>query len=715
MIRTTTTIFLFLISLLTTGNAVFAQQYNVITRDEQQLIGNNIAYVATHDSSSIEEVVSKSAFTINKNKVLNFGLSDDYFWIKIPLVNQTGSKRISLNIDQPTLSYVKLYQSDKSGNFKLISSSGMRFPFSHREVHSPDYIYELEIPDGDSAICYVQLKGGTPLVVPIIAARKLRMQDFLNEKNSVFYIYLGIMSCMFFYNAFLMFSIKDDRSYIWYVVHTFLVALTQSDYMGYTFQYLWPNTPWLAQKSTYILTCMVSVAGIIFMQVFLQTRKNVPKLNRIFYVFFTVYGIVVLLALAGYHVTAFKLMQPTQMLVAIFILYTTGVMVRKGYKQARFYFLSWSLFMMAIIIFALRDLNLMPYNIFTATVLLTGSAVQVILLSFALADKINILQAATITMAKENLRIIEERNIELEIRVDERTYDLKVSNDELNITLDELKQAQSQLVESEKMASLGQLTAGIAHEINNPINFVTSNVSPLKRDVGMLLDAIETIEKIGLDDTISLEDKKKKINSFKEETDFDYLKMELDHLLKGINEGASRTAEIVKGLRIFSRVDEDDLKIADINEGVESTIVIINNLLGNIEVVKNYGDLPLAECYPGKLNQVFLNIITNAIHAIRSKFGDEPGGTLIITTLRKDSDILIKIADNGTGMTEATKKKIFEPFFTTKEVGEGTGLGMSIAYNTLRKHNGQILIESTLGEGTEFTMQFPIRQTNEII
>jgi hypothetical protein len=258
------------------------------------------------------------------------------------------------------------------------------------------------------------------------------------------------------------------------------------------------------------------------------------------------------------------------------------------------------------------------------------------------------------------------------------------------------------------MASLGQLTAGIAHEINNPINFVTSNINPLKRDIDLMLEALTVIENVGISDSSPAE-KQKKIQEYKEELDFDYLTVEIKHLIKGINEGATRTAEIVKGLKIFSRLDEDDLKKADINEGLEATMVIANNLLNNkIKVIKEYGNLPKVECYAGKLNQVFLNIISNAIYAIQKRFGENTGGEVSITTIYDNGNVTIKIKDNGIGMDTQTQKKVFEPFFTTKDVGEGTGLGMSIAYNTIKKHNGQIIINSTPGEGTEFILEIPI-------
>jgi two-component system NtrC family sensor kinase len=221
------------------------------------------------------------------------------------------------------------------------------------------------------------------------------------------------------------------------------------------------------------------------------------------------------------------------------------------------------------------------------------------------------------------------------------------------------------------------------------------------------------IENVGLSD-VSNAEKLKQIKEYKEELDFDYLISEIKHLISGINEGATRTAEIVKGLRFFSRLDEDDIKKADINEGLKSTLVIANNLLSsNIKINTEFGDLPDVECYPGKLNQAFLNIISNAAHAVQKRYGNNAGGELTIITDHDDKDVFIRIKDNGTGMDANTLKKLFEPFFTTKDVGEGTGLGMSIAYNIIKKHSGTINVSSLPGEGTEFTLQIPINFKEE--
>jgi len=401
---------------------------------------------------------------------------------------------------------------------------------------------------------------------------------------------------------------------------------------------------------------------------------------------------------------------------ALYVLFMAITILLRGSRSAKFFLIAWFVFILCVVVYVLKDFNLLiPYNGLTSSALLIGSAFEAVMLSFALADKINVFKAEkersqeeAVKALRENERIVREQNVVLEAKVKERTVELSESNNVLNKTLEDLKQAQSQLVESEKMASLGQLTAGIAHEINNPINFVSSNINPLKRDVDMLIEAITVIEEVS-NSNLPAAEKQKKINDYKDELDFDYLQEEINHLIKGIKEGATRTAEIVKGLKIFSRLDEDDLKRTDINEGLESTMVIANNLLNNkIEVEKDYGDLPLIECYAGKLNQVFLNIISNAIYAIKKQFGDAEGGKLILQTCQDEENVYIKIRDNGIGMDEQTQKKIFEPFFTTKDVGEGTGLGMSIAYNTIKKHNGNIIINSKPGEGTEFILQIPV-------
>ena len=283
------------------------------------------------------------------------------------------------------------------------------------------------------------------------------------------------------------------------------------------------------------------------------------------------------------------------------------------------------------------------------------------------------------------------------------TAKLETQNEELEETMKQLKETENQLVQSEKMASLGQLTAGVAHEINNPVNFVMANVNPLRKDLYDVLEIMNEYEK-----TIKsnhLDDKFAPVNKIKEKLKYSSLLDEIQNLLKGIEEGGRRTAGIVKGLRNFSRLDEDEMKLANINEGIESTLLMLKNDFKNrIDLVKDYDSIPDIQCFPGKLNQVFMNILSNAGQAIDYK------GQIFIKTYNDDNNVYISIKDTGRGMTEETKSKMFDPFFTTKDIGKGTGLGLSISYGIVKDHSGEIMVNSEIDRGTEFLIKLPIEQ-----
>lgn len=344
-----------------------------------------------------------------------------------------------------------------------------------------------------------------------------------------------------------------------------------------------------------------------------------------------------------------------------------------------------------------------------------GSIIYISINAYAVRDKNhNLLYiegiSTDITERKKAEEALKKAKEELEIRVQERTAELREKNEELNSTNEELNRAlkylkttQSQLVDSEKMASLGQLTAGIAHEINNPINFVTSNIKPLRmdfEDIRQLFKKYKTLH--------SEHDSKSKlqeIEAFCKEIEPEFLFDEIESLFNGIEEGAIRTREIVMGLKNFSRLDEDVFKQANIHEGINSTLVLLKNKFKNrISIHKDYGELPTIECLPGKINQVFMNILNNAIQAI------EDSGEIYIRTFAENDKVKISIRDTGVGMTEGVKKHIFEPFFTTKDVGAGTGLGLSISFGIIEKHNGKIDVKSEPEKGTEFTITLPVSQ-----
>lgn len=550
--------------------------------------------------------------------------------------------------------------------------------------------------------------------LPLTLGTTKSIYESLLNKDIIFGIYAGIILVMGLYNLFIFFVVRD-RVYILYVLYIFLVGLTQACIQGYAFKFLWPNSEYWANQSIIIAPDLTGIAALEFIKNFLNLKQFSKPLYKGIFIFTAIYIIALILGfLDQYHLSQ-NLIQLTAMTASIYVWYVGYRISKKGYRPAFFFLVAWSIFLTSVVIFVLKNFNILPYNDFTFYALQIGSALEVILLSFALADKINILkkekeesQAQALYESQKNQRLIKEQNIILDARVQERTVALKKANDELNSTLNNLRETQSQLVNSEKMVSLGQLTAGVAHEINNPINFVSSSIKPLKRDISDILAILAQYEEVN---ETNLLPKKQEIDKFKDEIDLDYVKEEIDLLLKGIGEGASRTAEIVKGLRNFSRMDENDLKKANIHEGIDSTLVLLNHKLSSIGIVKNYGDIPEIECYAGKLNQVFMNIINNAIHAIEASKKNEQG-KITITTSASDKNITISIKDTGTGMPENLREKIFEPFFTTKDVGEGTGLGLSIAYTIIKNHKGDIKVKSEPGVGTEFIITLPNKQVS---
>jgi len=281
---------------------------------------------------------------------------------------------------------------------------------------------------------------------------------------------------------------------------------------------------------------------------------------------------------------------------------------------------------------------------------------------------------------------------------------LEAQKRELELTLNNLKTTQSQLIDSEKMASVGVLTAGIAHELNNPINFVSGNVNPLRRDIKEIFALLSKYDELIADKRFSKEFGE--IEDMKTSMDYNFLIKEITKLLEGIKEGANRSSQIVKGLRSFSRLDEEKCQLYDIHEGIESSLILLHNKIKNrISIHKHYGDFNEVECFPSKLNQVVMNILTNSIQAI------EGDGDIYIQTTSSDTGIKIFIKDNGKGMSPEVKKHIFEPFYTTKDVGKGTGLGLSISFGIIEQHQGHIDVISEPGKGSEFIISLPKTQS----
>lgn len=270
----------------------------------------------------------------------------------------------------------------------------------------------------------------------------------------------------------------------------------------------------------------------------------------------------------------------------------------------------------------------------------------------------------------------------------------RLKNVELAQALEQLQEMQGQLVMQEKMASLGNLVAGIAHEVNNPIGAVNSTTDVSSR-------ALQKIRQV-LQETDDIE-------TLRQNRVFQRAMNMLEENIQITATASQRVVNIVRSLKRFARLDEAELQLSDIHEGIESTLTLLSHELKNrVEVLKNFGDIPLVRCYANQLNQVFMNVLVNAIHAISNGSEDSQKGRIVITTARVDDHVEIKFADNGKGIPQDRLKQIFDPGFTTKSRGVGTGLGLSISYNIIQKHHGQITVQSEVGQGTEFIVSLPL-------
>lgn len=668
-------------------------------------VAESAAYWRDSSANADIHAAKRAEFTPGQQNVLNFNRDNAAYWIRIPVVNNSENSQFYLQLEHPMIDSLEIYFGEEEVPTYL---AGDRYDFKDRPVEHPTFLFPFELLPGDSTMIYVRAKSQDQIFLPLrIGSREDIIVD--NSRKGVFLgIYIGVIFVMFFYNLFVYITTKDV-SYLYYILYILFIGLAQASLEGLTFQYLFPTSPGWYNASSVFFSALAGFSAIAFAKVFVRTKEFTPRLHRGLIVFQVIYGASMITYLFGAVALSYTLVDTGALTVSIYALIFVTVIARKGYRPAKFFLLAWTVFLSGLFVFALRNFGVIEYSFWSKSILEIGSGLEAILLSIALADRINTLkkekeasQEEALRVSKENERIVREQNEILEQMVRERTQ-------KLEDTLSNLKEAQSQLVDAEKMASLGQLTAGIAHEINNPVNFISANIGPLRRDMDDIKELLEWLEnKLRESENVQTVEE---LDKFKEDIEFDYIIEEVDDLLQGMQDGTERTVEIIKGLKVFSRVDEQDIKFVDLHEGLDSTLILLNNSIKDLmDLEKDYQPLPKVECYAGKLNQVFMNILNNAAQAIKSNPEQKERGKILIATRQlSDTHIEVRITDNGPGMPDSVKKKIFEPFFTTKPVGEGTGLGLSIVYNIVKSHNGEIEVESEKGVGTTFIITLPIQ------
>ena len=627
----------------------------------------------------------------------NLGLSEDTI-------------KFELSLEKPDKD-ILFFRSHSYDYFSVEDSSGIVL------LSNEDYqkgIQQLRISDSTEVQKFqLRILSGEQVLVPMMVSDE---QTIINEnkiKDAFYLFFAGIFVSIVLYNLFLFVSLGDVL-YLLYVIATVFIGLVQLHFGGKLTEWFYSRQSILAVYDTQILGALSGVTTILFANSFLHTKRYCNWVYNISLVSISLYTLSLILLCFSLPTVSYQIINLNAS-VSLLLVVASIYAIKRGNRQAKFFLIAWSFFLIGVTVFALKDFGILPFNAFTNFALPVGSVVEILLLSFALADRINVLkqekelsqQQAFVAM-KENERLVTEQNVQLEKKVHERTADLENRNTELHTAMNNLRMTQQQLVESEKLASIGQMTAGIAHEINNPINFVQSNVGPLKRDIDEILELLSQLAEI--DENKDLLEQINHLKSQYVKLDVEYLKKEIQQLLNGIEDGSKRTAEIVKGLRVFSRMDRSELILADINECLNSTLVVMKNMTKaevtlNVELGEN---IPKTYCYPGKLSQVFMNLVTNAVQATRLPNRQPIDRIINVRSYFNDNKICVEIQDNGKGIPTEIQDKIFEPFFTTKDVGEGTGLGLGIAAGIVGEHNGHLSFTSSATDGTTFLITLPV-------
>lgn len=676
----------------------------------EQLIGKSVGYHFESSRISISNLLKKNiVFKKANQSALNLGATKDYVWLKIPITNNTNSYNFKLNFAYPIVDEITFFHPTLESEFDSITYREDNV-FSRKFV-DPDYLFDIFLEKNKTTTFYARLKMTEQVILPIYIQSEQTNTMLIKNRSFWNGIYAGVALIMFLYNLFIYFSTKD-RSYLWYVGYVLFVASTHLWIKGYSLNFIHESISVPGNLLT-TFSCMATICGLLFTRNFLNTRQKLPKMD------------IGISALIAFNIVAisidffiskhlgFILMQLITSVAIFYILIMAYYLLFKKQREAYYFTAGWTVLLLGSIIFLAKDSGILPYNMFTSYSMQIASGFEMAILSLALAARINTYRKEKvesrkkeIQALKENEELILKQRETLEQKVEERTNELKTSNEELKEALISIKKAQQKLIESEKMASLGQLTAGVAHEINNPINFVSANISPLKRGLDEVKELIKNYQLLNKD---NFDVQLAEIKRLEEEIDYEYLETELYEIIESIQVGAKRTSDIVKSLKHFARADQDRKSYSDVNECINTTLKIVNNKLGEIELHKNLAPLPEINCYPGKLNQILLNLFVNAIDAIDAQSHSEYKGILEINSKLEGETVAITVKDNGIGIPEEAQKKLFDPFYTTKEVGKGTGLGLSLVYSFVELHNGTITFDTSKENGTTFTVTIPVK------
>lgn len=659
-------------------------------------------YVDTTGKLGLEDIrrLPDSAFRPVLQDKANFSFSTHRFWFRLRVHwAQPAETVYRLWQQYPLTDHFTLYRPDADGRYHA-AITGDQLPFAQRELPTRAFGFTLIPHPGRIDTYYLELHGAGALVVDLQMTSHAVALAQSETRHLIYGLYYGAILALLLYNLMLFISLRDSV-YLYYALYVAGLGLTFFSINGLAFRYFWPGLVWW--NTGYLLFSFVGLyAQLQFTRGILNLARQWPLLDRAL----AATGVLCLLGFATVFVAPDELLFPGSQRIAALVaglcLVAGAGLWLRGYRPARFFTLASGFYLVGILVFVLQNFGWLPTSAYTGHAVEIGSSFELVLFSLALADRIRLMRDEKRTLETDTRRQLLEYNRSLEQSVQARTRDLLASLRTVSEKHEALVAMQQQLLQAEKMSSLGTLVSGVAHEINNPANFTRLAADNVSRDVSRLRDFLEGLSDDNSDPALLAEMQAR----------FERIETQLAL----VHDGADRLAGIVRDLRNFSRVGESEGQVASPDEGLDATLNLVRAQYGDRIAISVTRANPEARgaCQPAALNQVFMNLAVNACQAIiekQEKTGStvQPAGHLRVDTrLDANGDWVAEFSDDGTGMDLATQGRIFEPYFTTKDVGSGTGLGLSVSYGIVRRHGGAIHVTSTPGEGSRFIVRLPL-------
>ncbi|WP_375766696.1 ATP-binding protein [Archangium gephyra] len=681
----TIALFLFFISV----SASFAAQPDVVvdgSRDRWHF-GQGLFVLEDESQALTIEDVSRAEvaqrFIRSSMDPPTYGFSRSVYWVRFSYLKKdlAPERRWVLAVMNAPLEHVDVYFQRPDGSFD-VRVGGSRVPWARREVAHRFHVFQLPEVDAEPVTVYIRVQTSSLMSLPMEILAGDELMRVAASLLIPWWIYVGILASMVLFNTVLYVFLRD-RAYLYYVLYiVFFGQFILLRFSGLGYEYFPDGGPWLVR----IPQAFAHLGGlfvVLFARSFLHTSRTVPKLDRLLLVMVAVCGLSTMLA-AFVPVRVSLIIGNAWALVSGVLLLVVPVVVwRRGFQPARFFLAGWSTLCMAVVLVPLSNQGWLPTSFVTRHLVMIGSAMEMILFALALANRIN--------EAKKQSEAVRRQALEGEI--------YRLRNIELRQANEEILRKQEQLVQAEKIASMGQLAAGVAHEIKNPLNFVNNFSLSL---VEMTDELLQELKSLPADKQAGLV----------------MLASDCGQTAQKIAEHGKRADGIVRSMMEHSAVRPGVRSLVDLNRFIEEHIgLVLQDAKGqrsgfqvSVERVLEPG-LPLVEVIPQELGRALLNLLNNALQAVGEQHRKGLNGyvpAVRISTLRRDGRVEIRIQDNGTGIPVAVRERIYEPFFTTRRPGEGLGLGLSLSHGIITKrHAGTLEFDSTENAGTTFVVTLP--------